>query len=359
VLPEAPAGRCKRDNVAGLTAWVLAVADDLTGALEAGAKFAGNGMRARVITEREIESAPDVPVLVIDSETRHAGADCAAAVVRLIAREGRRRGAALVYKKTDSTLRGNIAAELGAVLEEFPDRPAVYVPAYPEVGRTVMGGRLHVHGVPVHQTDFASDPLNPVRESHIGRMLGGLPVSVIDGETPGDVERAAERIANSDPLPIAAGPAGLAEALALRLRLPRTARRPWPRLSRCLVVNGSLHPVSRCQLERAVKAGLGLCGWTLMDVSAESDVSAGMERAHRTGERVRNLLAQSEFDGVVVFGGDTAFGIHHALGHPPFDPYGEVVPGVPLSACGGRFWITKAGGFGGPSLLCDLQRILA
>jgi uncharacterized protein YgbK (DUF1537 family) len=63
-------------------------------------------------------------------------------------------------------------------------------------------------------------------------------------------------------------------------------------------------------------------------------------------------------DAVVVFGGDTAFGIHHAFGAPAFDSYCEVYPGVPLSRCGDLFWITKAGGFGARDLLCEIRRRL-
>jgi uncharacterized protein YgbK (DUF1537 family) len=63
-------------------------------------------------------------------------------------------------------------------------------------------------------------------------------------------------------------------------------------------------------------------------------------------------------DALVVFGGDTAFGIHKALGGQPFEVWGEVLPGVPLSRSGDLFWITKAGGFGAADVLCGIRRIL-
>src|SRR5271165_5976312 len=91
--------------------WILALADDLTGALETGAKFAGQGLGARVTTEIAMSRAPEVPVLVIDTETRHLPAGEAAGVVRHATKAALRFAPWLVYKKTDSTLRGNIAAE--------------------------------------------------------------------------------------------------------------------------------------------------------------------------------------------------------------------------------------------------------
>src|SRR5580700_2056876 len=116
---------------------VLALADDLTGALETGAKFAAHGIEALVA-----EAGP-CRVLVVNTETRHLSpGEAAGRIVRAAAANPSR----LIYKKTDSTLRGNIGAELGALLEVRRDSPLLYVPAYPEMGRVVKQGHLYVHG---------------------------------------------------------------------------------------------------------------------------------------------------------------------------------------------------------------------
>src|SRR5258705_533178 len=80
----------------------------------------------------------DMPVLVIDTETRHLPAGRAAALVRAVAAGYREFAPWLIYKKTVSTLRGNIAAEFGALLDVFSERTLVYAPAYPQMGRTVV-----------------------------------------------------------------------------------------------------------------------------------------------------------------------------------------------------------------------------
>src|SRR3954452_21254922 len=134
--------------------WILAIADDLTGALEIGAKFAERGIAARVTTELGGTAPPDVPVLVIDTETRHLPADEAAALVRAVGAEYREFAPWLIYKKTDSTLRGNIATEFRALLDVFSERTLVYAPAYPQMGRTVVAGRLFVGGTPVSESAF-------------------------------------------------------------------------------------------------------------------------------------------------------------------------------------------------------------
>jgi uncharacterized protein YgbK (DUF1537 family) len=329
--------------------WIFALADDLTGALETGAKFAARGLSVKVTTGRDLAAQPDVEVLVIDTETRHLGADSASTVVRELGLAARAFGPGLVYKKTDSTLRGNIGAELGALRDAFPDREIVFAPAYPELGRTVRGGSLFVHGEPVHRTAFARDPLNPIQSSDVCAVLGGVSAMVFDGETPADVESAARAIWQGDPRPLAAGPAALAAALA-RLVRAECGVPDWPRVRRPLVVNGSLHPASLAQFSQGRGAG-----WDCFECEVEG---VGLERAHGLADRVAWHVRECGHDALVVFGGDTAFAIHRALGGEVFEPIGEILPGVPVSRCGGLLWITKAGGFGESDLLARIRDMI-
>jgi D-threonate/D-erythronate kinase len=318
--------------------WVLAIADDLTGALEVGAKFAG----AVVTTEPVVSRRPDSPVLVVDTETRHLAPDEAADVVLETVLSAWEFAPDFVYKKTDSTLRGNIAAELRALMSVYPERPLVYAPAYPDMGRTVRDGHLFVHGVPVHRTPFAADPLNPVYGSSIIEMLEDVAATVLDGELNADIEAAALDIVQRNPPPLAAGPASLAGSLARCLNF-NSVPLPLPKLRRCLIVNGSLHPASAAQIAFARASGTLDTDWVCCD---------------RNPRSVLAMLAEASYDALIVFGGDTAFGIHRALGARDFHTYGEVVAGVPLSRRGDLFWVTKAGGFGAPELLYELRRQL-
>ncbi|MBN9657668.1 MAG: hypothetical protein J0H49_05785 [Acidobacteria bacterium] len=309
---------------------LLALADDLTGALEAGARF-----RDSVVL---LKPRPDRPesVIVMDTESRHLAPDVAA--FRLL---GAMENVVsdIVYKKTDSTLRGNIGAEFKALLGAYPESTICYVPAYPELGRTVRGGVLLVDGVPVHQTSFARDPLNPVTESHISRVLAAQGcdlerVRIFDGETPEDVQAAAAE-ALSGPRPVVmAGPAALAGALAQALSIVRAAPTKWPEVSDCVVINGSAHPASAAQVQMALAKGIP---WAF-------DRVAG---AHDT---------------FIIFGGDTARGVLHRLDDPLLFPLGEVLPGVPVSLFEHegrkRVLVSKAGGYGAPDLLLRLYERL-
>jgi uncharacterized protein YgbK (DUF1537 family) len=76
-----------------------------------------------------------------------------------------------VYKKVDSTLRGNLGAEIDAIMDAFAYPRAVVAPAFPALGRTTRDGLHRLHGQPVHQTEIGVDPKTPVRQSHVVDLL--------------------------------------------------------------------------------------------------------------------------------------------------------------------------------------------
>jgi len=334
--------------------WILGIADDLTGALEAGAKFADRNLTVRA-TADTAASEPTAPVFVIDTETRHLPPPVAASIVREVGVRMVARQPWLVYKKTDSTLRGNIAAELGALVEAFPGREVVYVPAYPAMNRTVRAGHLFVDGVPVHETAFATDSLNPIHNSGLQAVLGDIRATIIDCESDDDVDAAARSIAASATPLLVAGPAAIAGALAQVVSGGGTTTAAPPNMQRCLVVNGSMHPSSLAQIEYAIGHGTFKDAWMLFQYDGDG---SGVARALRLGESVKRFLNHNHMDALVVFGGDTAFGIYQALGAPEIVCCGEVLPGVPFSRVGGLDWITKAGGFGTANLIEELRKTL-
>lgn len=337
---------------------LLALADDLTGALEVGAKFAGRGIPSLVTASSTSRSTHCVEV--IDLESRHLTPEAASAAV--IAFGGTR--ARIVYLKTDSTLRGNIAAELGALARAFPDSPIHYMPAYPALGRTVKDGVLYVRGVPVHRTAFASDPLEPVTDSFIPHLVQGIAnCTVHDGETDADISRATAAAMAISGRIILAGPASVAAEIAAQLAPVPTPLPPWPRMRTCLIVNGSRHEISARQIAAAQARGCASesssADWRVLNVAGPAALPP-LEFAAGTGSTVRRYVEETNPDAVMVFGGDTAFGILKAFRCPGLEPIGEVFPGMPVSRVENRgfYLITKAGGFGDESLICDAKRLL-
>ena len=142
------------------------VADDLTGAMDSSGYFARRGLNTVVILEPDFSSVADV--LVINTNSRAETSGIARERVRHAVRNLSGR---MIYKKIDSTLRGNVGAELEVVMKEISCDKVIVAPAFPAVGRTTVAGVLQVGGVRVTKTQFARDPISPVKEAHIPTLL--------------------------------------------------------------------------------------------------------------------------------------------------------------------------------------------
>jgi uncharacterized protein YgbK (DUF1537 family) len=360
---------------ADASAALTIVADDLTGACDTGALFAGRGPVPITVWP---DTPVTAPVSVIDTESRAADAEEAAARVARAA-AGRER----CFKKIDSTLRGRVGAELDALLRATGAATAVVCPALPAEGRAVVERVLTVHAVPVAETAIADDPAFPraagsssvvdLLRSQLDRPLAWIPlaqvregpsalaarlerlrgtVAVADAETDEDLDRLVAAVLALPQAPLLAGAAGLGRALAARLGLLADRVEP-PAGRRWLVAAGSLHPATRRQIDVARAAGLRV-------LATPPDPGADRARAAaRLAEEVVAALAREETDVLVVTGGETAVAVFRALGATRIDLVGAPAPGLawgwlaaprrpPLAV------LTKAGGFGAPDLFVAL-----
>ncbi|HEX2100543.1 MAG TPA: four-carbon acid sugar kinase family protein [Candidatus Synoicihabitans sp.] len=149
----------------------VAIADDLTGACEIAGVAWRRGLSATVTLDPA--TIPEFGEwLVIDSETRLLRPLDAARTLTTIGNRLADRPVAFLYKKTDSVLRGPVAAELEALVAAHGFDRVLLVPGNPGLGRLVREGRLTIDGVPLHQTPFAHDPHHPARSDHVIDLLG-------------------------------------------------------------------------------------------------------------------------------------------------------------------------------------------
>jgi uncharacterized protein YgbK (DUF1537 family) len=170
------------------------VADDLTGASDTALPFflghrqthviPGKGWQEALNRHQQSHDAlllgrgaqPEKPeaaqAWVVNTQTRHSTAAAAAEMTReafLMLRD--RLGVDLFYKKIDSTMRGQIAAECLAGVEALRADCALLVPAFPDQGRQTVGGYQMVRGCPLERSDVARDPLSPVGHSHVPTLI--------------------------------------------------------------------------------------------------------------------------------------------------------------------------------------------
>lgn len=173
---------------------ILIIADDLSGAADCAIPFA-RAMHRTIVALQPCGPCADSGslALAVDADSRRLPRDEAAWRTRSIYTAHRRAGQRL-YKKIDSTLRGNWAAEVAALrpLAGF----AIVAPAHPALGRTVSGGNVYVNGRPLADTELWKLE-HAHRSAAIGAQLqeAGLETETLDGDLlRDDPEALSERI---------------------------------------------------------------------------------------------------------------------------------------------------------------------
>ncbi|PRX40123.1 uncharacterized protein YgbK (DUF1537 family) [Planifilum fimeticola] len=267
------------------------IADDLTGANDSGSQFSAKGLSAAVLFDSGLTEAKDlsrVDVVAIDTDSRALSAGRAYEKSRRAAEWLYAAGTRHIYKKIDSSLRGNWGAEVDAVMDVFRPDFAVIAPAFPRMGRTTRNGIHQIDGIPVDRTEMSRDPKTPVTESDLLRILSaqsrrrahlvseqeldrlkekgsewkrrGVELLVFDAERDEHLGKIARSVAQSGFRVLWVGSAGLAgwlpEALSLTGKSSISAtgqRAPQRRADRVLVVAGSQSSVTKRQILRLVE----------------------------------------------------------------------------------------------------------
>lgn len=370
------------------------VADDLTGSNATGALFARRGLRAVTVSDPAHAGRHPADVVVVNTQTRHApGEPAAAAVSRAIDAVP---GVRLVVKRVDTTLRGNVGAELEAALNivrrRWPAARALCVPAHPAAGRTTVDGVHLIDGVPIAETDAGRDPFRPVRTSRVAELLRAqtllrtseitLPtvragpdilaraldtdadILVCDAVSTADLTALAEAAAETMWLSVDSGPFGAALAAAMGiggtpgpvvLIAGSATDRTREQLARTELVLGArftdLHPdgFDAATLHSALSELLARTSVAGVKVTGRpSDAGLATEIARTLGEVARRVIASHPVGGVYATGGDVSAAVVHALGAEGFAVESEVRPlavagrlaggphdGLPFAAKGG------------------------
>lgn len=270
---------------------LIVLADDLTGALDTGVQFAKAGISTEVVTiqnllANDIENPPRV--LVIDLESRHLTPKLA----KHLAKTASSYPGKYYYKKTDSGMRGNIGAELEGLLCANPGESIVFVPAFPEVGRTTLEGIHYANGIPISKSVFGADSFEPVKKDYIPDIIAlqsyktvavvssdkikdlkklckENDILVFDAADSTAMEQIAEEITCSGPPKLMAGCAGFAQYLPhiLRLKGAPCQKRRFAH-SGIIVLSGSINWITMQQVLHAQKAG-----FTVIEPTPEEKIS--------------------------------------------------------------------------------------
>jgi len=366
------------------------LADDLTGALDTAAEFAGVAFPLHVFWHGALSDC--LPASAgIDTGTREQTMAAACAMVRHLVPELARMHAdgGIAYKKVDSLMRGATLAELAACFAAGPWRTCVFAPAFPFQGRVTRGGRQYARSL-----DGAWEPAGPNLvealcragvPSQRGRLAEPMRagINVFDADTDADLETIVGHAIQSGE--VGAGPVlwcgtgGLARAVAQAFGDGRDATASAILPQPILGLFGSDQAVAAAQLAACdphwirltdadtagvagVSARLQAAGIALVSLDLPHGLprDTATERIAATLHRVCAALP-SPPGTLLVAGGETLRGLCLALGATSLALVGRIHPGLPRSILRGGPWdgvavVSKSGAFGPPDLW---RRLLA
>lgn len=343
------------------------IADDITGAAEIAGMAHRYGLSTTLTTSvpSSIEEGTDVIVFATDARSVTAAeayamtAEVTKAVMAFPCTDGDERK--LIFRKTDSAMRGNVCEELQAILDNSPYNRALYVPANPSKGRIIKDGTYYVNGTPIAETDFRFDPEFPAVTSSVAERFPDLPFANAESKT--DIDRAvASALTAGDTL--LAGAADLFCSLVEQLfnkepHEPLEKSSPLSLSSPMIVVRGSTQskaldlgmPVETMPMDvfyecadasswtEAILPRYTKAGSTVLTIG-DKEVRTGKDAAvylRRTMAEVCCAMLDAALPAeLVIEGGATAFAILSQTPWHTFTVTDEIAPGVvrikPLNA---------------------------
>ncbi|HEY0208901.1 four-carbon acid sugar kinase family protein [Acerihabitans sp.] len=381
------------------------VADDLTGGAAIAGEIARPGQPVPVL---RLQAGGGLArrTQVVETGSRYMPVAEAEQRVTLAVQQMQRAGFSLLMKKIDSTLKGNVAAEL-AIFARAVGQRLVIVPACPAIRIHVRDGfqwKSGLRGIDVIALvaralgwSPLSLPLAVVRagEPAIGAWLGvtDCPVIIADAETQDDIRRIVGGARNTG-VNAFAGVYGLGEALA---GLPgRPDRQPPGQASRLVVLVGSTAHATVEQVDHLITRGAANIPVRVASIFTDGAEAELQRIRHEIAQATAPVVlvhtdAKSTADdvsrfcrergwsdrdlakalaapfaeavrsvpgaGIMTVGGETTGALFDMLGWDGLLVTGEFAATVPIAALpdsGYPFILTKPGAFGTVSILQDV-----
>ena len=283
----------------------------------------------------------------------------------------------LIFKKTDSALRGHVVAELTALMEATGYQRAVYMPANPSQGRIIRNGVYYINGKPIHETAFSYDPEFPAQTSVLReRFLNAETQGIImpDAESTDDIRRIIAEY--NDGQTLFAGAADLFSVL-LKMTHGDTPTHSHQTSAISHPTSAILHQPSTLILcgstqSKPLDWGIPIAPMprevydgsediSLWDTSHYSDTNSlilTMPYTHRTGKaaavHLRTMMALKAKElmilhcpnHLIIEGGATAWATLQALGWSHFQIVSQIAPGVvQMRAENGTYITLKPGSY--------------
>jgi uncharacterized protein YgbK (DUF1537 family) len=394
----------------------IVVADDLTGAADAGAPFADAGF-ATVVPLRI--TPPGAEVISLSNDTRDVSADRVEGLFKQsMALLPETNTGTLWYAKVDSVFRGYPGPEVAFLLRKTGRRAVIIAPALPDQGRMTVDGNVYVNDVLLTESPLGAGritasvvellglPPDLGRSISLETVRGGgaqvrsaiahmvRPIVVVDAETNDDLATLAAEVAG-DTAHLLAGSAGFSTQLARTLGM-HAGNSPAKGLDQpaktVLTVAGSRHATSARQVAALERSGVETVRLNFerghLDPAVTERTIERMTRAFDEGrsltlttcdtpnswlpgnEIAKALAAlatdpriQDHYDATILTGGDVAGAVCARLEADAIWLGGEVLPAIPWGTLDsgkrpGLPIVTKAGSFGDELAMVDAAAFL-
>ncbi len=354
------------------------VADDFTGANDVALQLIKYGIRVKSFVDvDEIEGN-----FIYTTETRNSTEKEARKKLEEFFLKIKEQKIDKVYKKIDSTLRGNIKTEIEVFLEniEKNEKIAVIV-SFPRAERIVKNGKLYVKGELLENTDFARDPYWTLTSSDVLNYFPGKLINlqeirgkdffealkkheenllVFEAETEKDLELIAENLVKSGYDKYITASSGIMEQLL----------NCWGyKKEKMLLVAGSCNPTNIKQIADFIEEFEPTVYDYYIDENRVDFIEGNEEvlilrtirdhkKSQKTREELNSLISnlikkivdENEIKKVALSGGDISLSFMDKFSLKNIEILSEIEPGIAFGIAKEFKIITKPGGFGGEKI---------
>ncbi len=358
------------------------IADDFTGANDLALQLIKYGIK--VITTTKISSLGKNEVEVITSESRNIDEKLAREKVGEIVEKFQENTYDKFFKKIDSTLRGNVRAEVEVLRKMVGNETIAYVVPFPSVGRIVKEGLHYVNGLEIHKSIFGQDPICPVKTSKIKDYFPGRLIElheirsgklteilkeakeidlIFEGEEEKDIDIIGKALVESGKDKHVVGSSRIMESLLKYWNYSK---------NKVLVVAGSCNDVNLEQVKTFVeKNKFRIFDYKIGEFLVESGCGKDiiLRSIREKKEMIEDLKIRSSRDikgelvevaieiikkegikKIISSGGDISMELMERLGLDTFEVTNYIEAGISYGRSGEYEFITKPGGFGSESI---------
>jgi uncharacterized protein YgbK (DUF1537 family) len=387
----------------------IVVADDLTGAADAGAPFAAAGFATAV----PLRSTPEgAEVIALSNDTRDASGDRIEGLFKqAMSLLPSANSATVWYAKVDSVFRGYPGPQVAFLLRQTGRRAVVVAPALPDQRRVTVDGNVYVDDVLLTESSLGAGhkssaviellglPDDLGRTVRLETVRSGAeplraaidqvvrPIVVVDAETNADLATLASAVLDNR-THLLAGSAGFSKQLAICMgeAAGRTvASAPAVPVQKILTVAGSRHLTSEKQVRALDASGVFTIrinfeqghlaphvtermiekmsaafaesrDVTLTTCETPQSSMPGHEIARALAALATDPRVRDAYDAMILTGGDVASAVCARLEADAIWLGGDVLPAIPWGALHGGLRpglpiVTKAGSFGDESAM--------